>query len=256
GRGRSREVRPDMTAGPAVLAMLTAFAVGLKAAAATGRAWRRRVDTLSASDRAILYDALGEGEVSMAIAGGAPGEGTVQIHEAVLPGVWIGRAEDDQGTVRAEWVEVGDAPRVLREVAESRPRADIAIDALAPPLGSMNVMNVLSEVRSRATAWQPDGAPNHVMNFTLLPMSPVDTAFLAKVLGETGVRISSGGYGTARVIMTALKHVWAVQYLNGIGTTILDTIEIGDIPDAILASREDFEDSAARLDEIGEVYLQ
>ncbi len=250
-----RDVRPDAMAGPAVHATLSKIGDALKMAASTGQAWRLRVDALPDTDRAVLFDALGTGEVSMAISGGAPGEGTVQVQEAVLPGVWIGRAEDDAGTVRAQWVEVGDAPRVLRELAQTRPRADIAIDALAPPLGAMNVMSVLSEVRSRATRWTP-GTPNHVMNFTLLPMSPVDTAFLAKVLGETGVRISSGGYGTARVIMTAFKNVWAVQYLNGIGTTILDTIEIGDIPEAVLASREDFEDSAARIDEIGEVYLQ
>ncbi len=248
-----RDVRPDAQATPAVHAMLCAIAQGLKAAAGQGKAWRRRVDHLSPTDRAVLYDALGEGEVSMALSGGAAGEGTVQIQETVLQGVWIGRAEDDRGTIQTEWVEVADAPRALREAALTRPRSGLAVEALAPPAGAMNVMSVLAEIRDRAAAWRP-GEANHVINFTLFPMSPADTAFLAKVLGEVGVRISSGGYGTARVIMTALKNAWAVQYLNGIGTVILDTIEIGDIPDSVLAGREDFEDSAERLEEIGEVY--
>ncbi len=248
-----RDVRPDAKAGPAVHAMLDRIAESLGRIARKGRAWRHRVDHLSTEDRSVLYDALGEGEVSLVMSGGAPGEGDVHLQESVLPGVWIGRAYDDQNTLRSEWIEVADAPRALREAAVLRPRSDIAIEALSPPDGAMNVMSVLAEIRSRAQAWSP-GEPNHVMNFTLFPMSPADTAFLAKVLGESGVRISSGGYGTARVIMTALRHVWAVQYLNGMGTVILDTVEIGDVPQAVLASREDFEDSAARLAEIKEVY--
>ncbi|MGF1462678.1 MAG: hydrogenase expression/formation protein [Maricaulaceae bacterium] len=114
-------------------------------------------------------------------------------------------------------------------------------------------MSVLSEVSERADAWTPK-TPNHVINFTLFPMTEADQAFLAKVLGEVGVRVASGGYGAARVIMTALKRVWAVQYLNAMGTVILDTIEVGAIPSAALASREDFEDSAERLAEIAEAY--
>lgn len=250
-----RNISSDLTAGPAVRTVLADVSGALDAAIRDGRAWRRRLDSLSADDRAMLADALGEGEVSVAVSGGAPGEGTVQIHETVLQGVWFGRAEDDQGTVRAEWIEVADAPRAVREAAALRPRADIAVDLLSAPEGAMNVMSVLGEIRSRAAAWRP-GMPNHVMNFTLFPMTPADTAFLAQVVGEVGVRISSGGYGVARVIMTALRHVWAVQYLNGIGTVILDTIEIGDVPESVLASREDFEDSAERLSEIREAYLQ
>lgn len=252
---RTRDVRPDLDAGPAVQDMLAQTASALKAAAGQGRGWRRRVDQLNDTDRSVLYDALGQGEVSMAISGAAPGEGTVSIQETVLPGVWIGRAEDENAVIRTEWIEVADAPRALREAASVRPRSDIAIDALSPPDGAMNVMSVIAEVQSRARDWKP-GTPNHVINFTLFPMTPVDTAFLAKVLGEVGVRISSGGYGTARVIMTALKNVWAVQYLNRIGTVILDTIEIGNVPSAVLASLEDFEDSAERLAEIQEVYVQ
>jgi hydrogenase-1 operon protein HyaF len=52
-----------------------------------------------------------------------------------------------------------------------------------------------------------------------------------------------------------VRHVWVVQYVNGMGTTIMDTIEIGRIPDAALAAREDLEDSAERLGEILETYL-
>lgn len=248
----ARDVRADENAGPIVHETLGRIEAALREAASSGRAWRLRVDGLGASDQAMLFDALGAGEVSVIISGG-DGEGEAEIMETVLPGVWIGRARDTAGAVVSAWVEVGDAPRALREVAAMRPRADMALDALTAPRGTMNVMAVLAEVRERATKWVP-GIPNHVMNFTLFPMTPGDSAFLAKVLGESGVRIASGGYGAARVVMTGFAHVWAVQYLNGMGTVILDTLEIGDIPDAVLASREDFEDSAARLAEMAEAY--
>ncbi|MEM8800656.1 MAG: hydrogenase expression/formation protein [Pseudomonadota bacterium] len=247
-----RDVRADEDAGPAVFASLTRVYQALQELVNDGRAWRFRIDHLAETDRKMLLDALGDGEVSVVITG-VKGEGDVQISESVLPGVWKGRAETTEGTLGAEWIEVGAAPRALRELAATRPRDTLPVETLTPPRGAMNVMSVLAEIKERAAEWQP-GVPNHVFNFTLFPMSPADSAFLAKTLGESGVRVSSGGYGAARVIMTGIKNVWAVQYLNGLGTVILDTIEVGDVPDAVLASQEDFEDSADRLSNIVEAY--
>lgn len=247
-----RDLPSTEDAGPAVHEELSRIRDALSAAVGNGRSWRRRIDGLRADDRKVLIDALGHGEVSVVIAG-AEGEGEAQILETILPGVWVGRATLPDGTTGSEWVEVGDAPRVLRELALSRPRPDLRVDVLTPPRGTMNVMSVLSEVRDRAAGWTP-GTPNHVMNFTLFPMTPADSAFLAKVIGESGVRVASGGYGAARVVMTGIRHVWAVQYLNGLGDVILDTLEIGDLPDAVVASPEDFEDSAERLTDMMEAY--
>jgi hydrogenase-1 operon protein HyaF len=85
-------------------------------------------------------------------------------------------------------------------------------------------------------------------------MSPQDQALLIDTLGRAELVLDSGGYGNCRVMATRVRHVWAVQYINGLGHTILDTIEIGGVPDAAVAAREDFEDSAARLDDILAVY--
>lgn len=250
---RVQDAGAELTGGPAVRDMLDRIGTALRSAAEAGRGWRRRIECLTDTDRQALLDALGEGEVAVFLSAGAEDEGDVQVQESTLPGVWIGRAVDVNGAVAAEWIEVADAPLALREAAALRPREDLPLDLLQPPRGAMNVMGVLSEIRERARTWKA-GQPNHVINFTLFPMTEEDSAFLAKVLGESGVRISSGGYGAARVIMTAFKRVWAVQYLNAMGTVILDTIEVGDIPGAALAAREDFEDSAARLAKIAGAY--
>lgn len=249
----ARDVRPDADAGPAVREALARVADALAEAADHGTPAWQGLDDLLESDRQVLFDALGTGEVSMVLAGAGPHEGEAQIYETVLPGVWVGQAESKDGAVRTHWLEVADAPRALRQLAKSRPRDGLTLEGMEPPRGAMNVMSVLAEVDERAQAWQP-GEPNHVMNFTLFPMTPADSAFLASTLGEVGVRISSGGYGAARVILTGVRHVWAVQYLNGLGATILDTLEVGDVPAAVLASMEDFADSAARLAEIQKAY--
>lgn len=248
-----RDLGATDEAGPDVHATLRRVRDALIDAAETGRAWRLQVDTLSDNDRKCLFDALGQGEVSVMLSG-ASDEGEAQIIETVLPGAWIGRATDAAGEIAAEWVEVGDAPRALRELALKRPRQDLPVEMLTAPRGAMNVMSVLAEIRERSLAWQP-GDPNHVINFTLFPMTPEDSAYLSKVLGECGVTVASGGYGTARVIQTGLRHVWAVQYLNGLGAVILDTLEIGDLPDAVVASPEDFADSAERLTDMLEAYV-
>ena len=86
-------------------------------------------------------------------------------------------------------------------------------------------------------------------------MSPEDQQLLVDVLGRADLVLESGGFGQCKVLATTVRHVWAVQYENAMGNTILDTLEIGRIPDAALAAQEDFEDSSRRLDQILETYL-
>lgn len=199
-----------------------------------------KLDDLSDNDRAYVLDLLGDGEVNALI---ATADGLVQASETVFPGLWVLRREDAPDTA---WVEIGDVPALARDMAASVTRDTLPLEHMVPPDGAMNVMGVLAEIRHIAQT-QPPGAANHVLNFTLMPMTEADTDFLAAVLGQGPVRFASGGYGTARVILTGLRNVWAVQYLNSMGVVILDTIEIGDVPQAACAQREDFEDSAERL---------
>jgi hydrogenase-1 operon protein HyaF len=119
----------------------------------------------------------------------------------------------------------------------------------------MNVMPLLAEIRHRMARWQP-GDDAHVINFSLLPMTPEDMAFLQASLGRGPVAFVSRGYGACRVTATGARHVWSVQYLNAMDAVILDTLEIVDIPAAVLAAAEDFQDSAVRLREIEEAYFR
>jgi hydrogenase-1 operon protein HyaF len=206
------------------------------------------LDDLDETDKATVADILGEGDVWAKV-----GDRSTywRVVESVLAGVWRLEASAADGTT-SEWIEVGQVPQPILTVAAEQPRATIDIPEHAPQ-GAMNALPLLVELQERSRAYQP-GGENHVINFTLLPITEVDTQVLTSVLGQIPLVIRSGGYGSSRVFATGLRHVWAVQYINSMGNVILDTLEIGGVPVSVLAAREDFEDSAERLGEILEAF--
>ncbi len=217
-----------------------------KVAASPNSSHNLPMDVLSALDVQAVEEILGEGEVS----GHVTLDGVCyQIQESVLAGVWRIRGDDDSYSV-----EVATAPRVALAAAAALEIAEY--DIPAPAGAVMNAPAVLAEVSERALAWQEDEAePNHVLNFTLLPMSEADHDVLTAVLGRADFELTSGGFGDCRIMATRYRHVWAVQFVNAMGHTILDTIEIGALPAAARAASQDFEDSAERLAELLEAYL-
>ena len=98
-------------------------------------------------------------------------------------------------------------------------------------------------------ATRREGDPAHVINLSLLPMSPSDGEHLGRVLAAGPVRILSRGYGSCRITSTVVRDTWWVQYVNGYGKTMVDSVEITDVPEVALASAEDIAESSARLRE-------
>jgi hydrogenase-1 operon protein HyaF len=74
--------------------------------------------------------------------------------------------------------------------------------------------------------------------------------WLAEATGEGAVTVLSRGYGNCRVTATALAHVWRVQFYNSMDTLILDTYEVTEMPEVVIAATEDLADSAARIREV------
>lgn len=201
-------------------------------------------------EKMLIGEVLGEGEVSglVILTDGI----TAQLQESVLTGLWRLRFTDDAGTEVADYLEVAEIPGVVVKGA-SMTKPTIAWGP--EPLGAMNVMPVLAEIKDRMANIKP-GQPNHTISFTLLPMNEVDMDFLHDALGDGPVQLLSKGYGTCRVLATGARGVWSVQYFNAMDTIILDTLEIGDTPAAARATEEDFQDSAVRIREIYEAYFK
>ncbi|MFO0584660.1 MAG: hydrogenase expression/formation protein [Anaeromyxobacter sp.] len=192
----------------------------------------------------LVNTSLGEGEVSVRVTGPA----AVEAQETAFAGVWRVREHRPDGALASDLVEAGTLPASVLAALAAAAR-DAAPRALPPEIpGLMNAPAVAREVLDRS-ARHVAGRPAHVINFTLLPMTPEDLAWLAQALGDGPVTILSRGYGNCRITATAVPHVFWVKYFNAMDQLILDTLEVVDVPEAALAAKEDLEDSTARLEE-------
>jgi hydrogenase-1 operon protein HyaF len=203
---------------------------------------------LEPDSRELVNQILGEGEVSIRIAGSPRAD----IQEAVLAGVWRIFLYDQDDKLVGDFLEVAAVPRL---VLWGRPD-ETTVASLRPrriPDGVMNAQAILTELDERCAAYRP-GDPTHAINLTLLPVSPEDIAFLDETLGRGRVHILSRGYGSCEVIATRVPNLWWVRYTNSVGTPILNSLEVTDIPAVACAAAEDLADSARRLDSMIEPY--
>lgn len=202
------------------------------------------LDALSAEDREALWDMLGEGEVSIVVAGAS----RYEIEETSLPGVYRVCTRRTDGAPVSLHLEVGAVPAVVVHAAEQATVNDLPIED-PPPADLMNAQPLLAEIRHRMKTLVR-GTTNHVISLTLLPLNDADGALLARTLGAGPIIAESRGYGTCRVAATARRGVWSVQYFNAMDAMILDTLEIGSVPSALIAAPADLADSGARLAEL------
>jgi hydrogenase-1 operon protein HyaF len=197
---------------------------------------------LSQTARTLLQETLGEGEVSIRI----DGQDSIRIQETAFAALWWVQRFDAQQRCVSDCLEACAMPQAVYAAQQSLAGQMIAINP--PPLGVMNSPAILAEILAQAERWQV-GQPAHVINFTLLPVSPQDMEYLGASLGAGPVTMLSRGYGNCRISSTGLAHGWWVQYFNSMDQMILNTLEVVDIPEAALAAAEDYQDSAERLQE-------
>lgn len=188
----------------------------------------------------LINQSLGQGEVSVVVRE----PDNLHIQETVFAGVWRVQEVSAQGVVR----DVLHACAIPPEVQQSALSGTGAISA--PPLrqGMMNAPAILNELLERSLKHQA-GQAAHIINLSLLPMSPEDMEYLFEAFGTGTVSILSRGYGNCRITSTRLANVWWVQYFNSMDQIILNTIEVADVPEVALAADDDFQDSIQRLGE-------
>jgi hydrogenase-1 operon protein HyaF len=200
---------------------------------------------LSAPDLALVNQVLGEGEVSARLLSEA-GQGELQIQESVFAGVWRVLAIDADGRVH-DTVEAAAVPAALLRAAAADAERPHDVPPLPPEV--FNVPSLLTELADQRALWQP-GRAAHVVNLTLLPLTPADIAHLDHQLGTGRVLLLSRGYGNCRITNCRVPHTWRVVYYNSQDQVILNAVEVAAIPEVACAAVEDLEDSAARLAEV------
>jgi hydrogenase-1 operon protein HyaF len=187
----------------------------------------------------VLNETLGEGEVSARV----DGAHETRVQETVFTGVW--RQQHLQGPhLLHDLLLAAPVPPVVALRAEER--ALSTLRSLPLPAGAMNVPALTAELQQAMDRSGP-GIAAHVINLTLLPLSPQDSAHLDALLDGGAVVLLSRGFGNCRISSTAARNVWRVQYFNNMNTLILDTIEVTPMPEAAVAAREDLVESRERL---------
>ena len=239
-----RVPRAPVESDPASLAQARTFLGELLAAAKEHRFGSATVlarDTRALPPRALalVNEALGEGEVAAII-----DDPSVRLQETGFPGFWRVRRFDDDGALVSDAIEVAPVPPVVAESALLGTR--LRLLKHEPPPGVVNGPALLTELVG-ASAAGPDRG--HVVNLTLLPVSPEDVNWLVRALEVGPVTLLSRGYGNCRITSTRLRHTWWVQYFNSMDHLILNTIEVAGVPDVALAAPEDFAESIERLGE-------
>ncbi len=234
---------------PATAALLPRIVAALETLEAGQPGVPFDITEFGAEDKELLAQVLGEGEVAGVAA--LPNGLIAQIQESVMAGLWRVRFLDGEDRLVADYIEAASVPAVVGEACAATAPALVLPPA---PQGAMNVMPVLAEIGERMALCTP-GTPAHTITFSLFPMNETDMSVLQETLGAGPVSLTSRGYGTCRVVATAARHVWSVQFYNAMDTVILDTLEIVDVPEAVKAATEDFRESAIRLHEIQEAYF-
>lgn len=231
----------------AVLAALRDVCVALAEAAAGRDAAPVALDHLSPPDRALLNQVLSEGEVGAQVLPGAGAGTTAQIQESVFAGVWRVLLQHADGRTE-DRVEVGAIPALLRQAARDDAAAGTGpLPPLPPEL--VNVPSLLVELAEQRQHWRA-GQPAHVINLSLLPLSATDIGALDEQLGTGRVVILSRGYGNCRITDTLQVNTWRVVFYNSQDKVILNTVEVGGLPEVACASPEDLADSLERLGEV------
>jgi len=232
----------NLEADPEVLEAACELIENLRAAMHAGSDARFELLGLPAKVIELINQSLGHGEVSVLIREPS----NLHIQETVFAGVWRVQEISGQGAMLRDTLHACYIPPEVMQSAMSGVTSEIS----APPLnqGIMNAPAILNELIERSSKHQ-SGHTAHVINLSLLPMSPEDLQYLFDAFGTGTVSILSRGYGNCRITSTRLANVWWVQYFNSMDQIILNTIEVVDVPEVALAANEDYQESAERLSE-------
>ena len=230
---------------PSVRAIVEQSLRGLRQAAVDHASRQIDLMHLSATDRASLDAFLGGGQMAATISADL----SWRLHRTDLPGLWRVMAEDDSagaaGACVADYLEIADIPDVVRDALAAL-QGDMPPFPQDLPDGVLNAPALIEEIRHRAATHDPANR-NVVVNLMLVPLSADDRHVIDALLGTVPLGLACGAYGTCRLTATRVRGVWRLRHYDITGAVIVDTIEIGDVPQIARVMYDDIDRAADRL---------
>lgn len=170
------------------------------------------------------------------------GGGRREILAASLPGLWLVQSLDSQGRVAAADLELGLCPPEVSSVAAAASSPLSALGA-APTRGISAIWQALRLALCRS----PGKSPSLVLNLTQSGLDAADHAALLTNIGQGPVCATLNGLHRTHAQSTRVQHVWRVRYENLAGTLLLDTLEVGALPECLALDRDEIASCLTRL---------
>jgi hydrogenase-1 operon protein HyaF len=195
----------------------------------------------SAHDLQLIDRILGEGGTNVAI----NATSHITMQESIFPGIWK-IVEYRDGKAISNRIEIGVIPSSLRTGSIFKSLSSITELPERLPCGVLLAPTVLFEIRGKLRIWWSDKS-DYVINLSALSLSKEDISFLHGQLGAGDTVILSRDRGNCKICSTAFPNCWQVFYLNNDNVVILHTIEITEMPSAVVATANDLTNSLIRI---------
>jgi hypothetical protein len=223
---------------------------------------------LSGGDIAKIDQLLGQDGVSI----NAAGDPTRKAYATKLPGVWRAHIEAPDGEVLFEWIEIGDIPSFVRELAVADANGvpfqvtgeqgseTASRHAVSDSLESSTVLPFFEKLRAASKLFR------HGQHNTAIPLDGLGHAagshesaeaseHLRTRLGIGSIQITLDRKRPMRASSTRLQHAWIIEHLEpsatnpggASGSNRQFQIEVGDVPSVMRALPDDIGQSAMRF---------
>ncbi|QDQ42556.1 hydrogenase expression/formation C-terminal domain-containing protein [Methylacidiphilum kamchatkense] len=206
---------------------------------AQSRKESEKISLSAPTDIQSVANFLSVGEVEITIDKPLP----LFIFETQILGLWAICLSN-----RLQWLEVGQLPSALLETQRSLPSIPrFSLKELGLSSGGlMNSPYLLVEISRLATEYVIEEKPQ-VIQLSLLPLSLKDKEFLKLTLGLGKTLIRVKGYGDCLIKNCQYKNIWWIEHFNSEGKSLLQAIEIDEVPAIVMAAKEDLDESLLRI---------
>jgi hypothetical protein len=109
-----------------------------------------------------------------------------------------------------------------------------------------NAPFILSELAAALDKLIREGEPSTI-NLSRVPMTEEDATFLGEFLGKGATFIDMEGVSCTHFRESSYAGVWCGEYYSAPGQISLRTLEVAEVPELVLATKEDMAEGLSRL---------